>query len=516
MFVKGLVRIVGKKKALYVDIDGTLARFHDADKMFIEAMWTSGFYLYLKPFENLVEAVRMFARKHPEVEVFALSAVLDTDPPFVVGEKNAWLNHYVPEIEENHRIFSKAGDDKSKYIDMERYDCFLLDDYNKNLYEFEAAGGHSIKFHNDVNHRGLGEFGGSKGNLWTGDLVHHYDSPEKICRDLEEMVFGKSKDEIENGIDPEPEKNPDFVIEDDVLVEYLGHDEKVVIPEGVREIGINAFWNNQELRHVVFPESLEKIGNGAFAGVDLEQLILPKNLKAIGRHAFEGCGSLEYVRIPVSVEYLHAQAFAACRNLKGFEVDKNNVKFFHCDGVVYRRHSYGVSVQMCPSGASGEVILSRAADFVGKEAFMDCSGVSKVCLPDDVLLVHSRAFAYCGSLEEMDLPTSLEQLGDEVFWGCRNLKSVAIPDGLQHIGSRIFDGCHNLTEIVISDKALVEYCRRFDFLHEVFMLPCFEALCKRYEALVQGGLDAVIEDAQARAGVAAGDEAKVVEKEAHF
>ena len=139
---------MSNKKALYVDIDGTLARFHDADKTFIEAMWTSGFYLYLKPFENLVNAVRMFVRDHPEVTVCTLSAVLDTDPPFVVGEKNAWLNHYVPEIGEKNRIFTRAGEDKSYYIDMDRFDCFLLDDYNKNLYEFEAAGGHSIKFHN--------------------------------------------------------------------------------------------------------------------------------------------------------------------------------------------------------------------------------------------------------------------------------------------------------------------------------------------------------------------------------
>lgn len=183
---------MGKKKAFYVDIDGTLARFHDADKMFIEAMWTPGFYRELKPFENLVEAVRMFLVRNPNAEVFVLSAVLDTDPPFIEGEKNAWLDEFVPEIDRGHRIFTKAGEDKSKYLNMYGRDCFLLDDFNKNLYEFEAAKGHPIKFHNDVNHRGRGEFGGSKGNLWPGDIVHYYDSPEKICRDLEDIIFGKT------------------------------------------------------------------------------------------------------------------------------------------------------------------------------------------------------------------------------------------------------------------------------------------------------------------------------------
>ena len=181
------------QKALFVDIDGTLARFHDADKAFIEAMWTPGFYISLKPFENLVAAIKLFIEKNPAVEVYVLSAVLDTEPPFVVDEKNKWLDIFLPEIDREHRIFTRAGDDKSSYLNMKDRECYLLDDYNKNLYEFEYAGGRGIKFHNDVNHRGLGAFGGSKGNLWQGDIVHFSDSPAKICADLEMSISrGKS------------------------------------------------------------------------------------------------------------------------------------------------------------------------------------------------------------------------------------------------------------------------------------------------------------------------------------
>ena len=181
------------QKALFIDIDGTLARFHDADKAFIEAMWTPGFYISLKPFENLVAAIKLFIENNPDVEVYVLSAVLDTEPPFVIDEKNKWLDIFLPEIDKEHRIYTRAGDDKSDYLDMQGSECYLLDDYNKNLYEFEHAGGRGIKFHNDVNHRGLGAFGGSKGNLWQGDIVHFSDSLKKICSDLENCVCkGKS------------------------------------------------------------------------------------------------------------------------------------------------------------------------------------------------------------------------------------------------------------------------------------------------------------------------------------
>lgn len=172
------------KKRLYIDIDGTLAQFHDVDKLFIEAMWTQGFYIGLKPFDNLVNGVRAFINDHPDVEVYVLSAYLDTEPPFVVSEKNEWLDKYLPEIPKERRIFTRAGENKTNYIGEIGPDDYLLDDYNKNLHEFESAGGRSIKFRNDVNHRGRGAYGGEAGPLWNGSIISYDDSPTSIAYDL--------------------------------------------------------------------------------------------------------------------------------------------------------------------------------------------------------------------------------------------------------------------------------------------------------------------------------------------
>lgn len=175
-------------KRLYLDMDGTLARFHDVDKTFIEAMWQQGFYEGLQPFENILGAVRLFMERHPEVEVYVLSAVLDTDPPFVVGEKNAWLDRYLPEVPAERRIFTRAGHNKAEYIGQIGPKDYLLDDYNKNLREFQMSGAHSIKFRNDVNHQGKGAYGGEKGPLWTGPMVSYDSMPEDIARQLSNIM----------------------------------------------------------------------------------------------------------------------------------------------------------------------------------------------------------------------------------------------------------------------------------------------------------------------------------------
>lgn len=177
------------KKRLFLDMDGTLARFHDVDKTYIEAMWQQGFYVDLKPFENIVAAVKLFIREHPEVDVYILSAVLDTEPPFVEEEKNAWINKYLPEIPKERRIFTRAGHNKADYIGGVGSGDYLLDDYNKNLHEFKSAGANAIKFRNDVNHQGKGAYGGEKGALWTGAMVSYDDAPEVIAQQLSEIVL---------------------------------------------------------------------------------------------------------------------------------------------------------------------------------------------------------------------------------------------------------------------------------------------------------------------------------------
>lgn len=177
------------KKRLFLDMDGTLAQFHDVDKTFIEAMWQPGFYTGLKPFENMVEAIKLFINKHPDVEVYVLSAVLDTEPPFVVDEKNEWLDKYLPEIPKERRIFTRAGENKANYIGEIGPSDYLVDDYNKNLHEFEAAGARSIKFRNNINHQGKGAYGGEKGALWGGQIISYDAAPAAIAYDLSLMVY---------------------------------------------------------------------------------------------------------------------------------------------------------------------------------------------------------------------------------------------------------------------------------------------------------------------------------------
>lgn len=137
------------KKRLLVDMDGTLAVFQPVDTL--EKLYEEGYFLNLAPQQNVVDAVKEIVLKHPEIEVFIMSAVL-TDSKFALQEKNEWLDKYLPEIDSKHRIFPPCGEDKKEYVPEGIRDTdYLLDDYTKNLVLWQPPA-KGIKLLNGINH----------------------------------------------------------------------------------------------------------------------------------------------------------------------------------------------------------------------------------------------------------------------------------------------------------------------------------------------------------------------------
>jgi len=100
-------------------------------------------------------------------------------------------------------------------------------------------------------------------------------------------------------------------------------------------------------------------------------------------------------------------------------------------------------------------------------AFMNCTALQEVTLPDDVRVIGSSAFFGCAALTTVNLSqvtwinlnafyecTSLEMLildnvteiGRETFYGCTSLKTLKIPK-CTRFGNYIVTGCSSLTRI---------------------------------------------------------------------
>ena len=85
------------KSRLFIDLDGTVARFYDASPNYLEEMYEKGYFRNLQPYENMTEGIKLFMEQHKDVEVFALSAKVNGEPPYCEAEKQEWLDEYLPE-----------------------------------------------------------------------------------------------------------------------------------------------------------------------------------------------------------------------------------------------------------------------------------------------------------------------------------------------------------------------------------------------------------------------------------
>lgn len=167
------------KDRLFVDMDGTIVVFREVDTL--ETLYEKDYFYNLEPNENVLEAVRLIIKEHPEVDVFIMSSVL-SDSKYALDEKNAWLDKYLPEIDKKHRIFPPCGKNKLDYIPggIRPMDS-LLDDYTHNLTLWEPPA-RGIKLLNGINHTN---------GTWTGNMIRYDNSPEQIAQSIIDIMVHK-------------------------------------------------------------------------------------------------------------------------------------------------------------------------------------------------------------------------------------------------------------------------------------------------------------------------------------
>lgn len=187
------------KSRLFIDLDGTVARFYDASPNYLEQMYEKGYFRNLQPYEEMTEGIKLFMEQHKDVEVFTLSAKVNGEPPYCEAEKQEWLDEYLPEIDREHRLFTEIGHNKAEYIPngISNTDV-LYDDYNKNLIDWENSGGVALKCHNNINMKGLGAYGGDK-VMWEGQVLKNDIEPQEIANSLYETVSAAQSMSSVNG-----------------------------------------------------------------------------------------------------------------------------------------------------------------------------------------------------------------------------------------------------------------------------------------------------------------------------
>lgn len=129
-------------KKIFLDLDGTLAKFNVRNAL-NRFQTEKGFFANLKAYKG-IENINELAKKG---NVYIISASPNEQAD---KDKATWIDLFLPNLPKSNICFCRLGKNKAKEIKKNlniiiNKECVLLDDYTKNLVEWESVGGVGIK-----------------------------------------------------------------------------------------------------------------------------------------------------------------------------------------------------------------------------------------------------------------------------------------------------------------------------------------------------------------------------------
>ena len=221
---------------------------------------------------------------------------------------------------------------------------------------------------------------------------------------------------------PEPVINPaDFEIVNGVLKKYKGNATEVIIPDGVTEIGKDAFKDKHELKKLIIPDGVTVIGESAFSFCDgLTSITIPNSVTSIGKSAFFNCKSLARIKIPGSVTNIGDFVFLDCGRLERITVDADNPSYMSEDNCLLTKD--GKTLIRFGKNST----LPKGITNIGNCAFSGL-GLTNIEIPDGVTDICGNAFYYCKKLTTVTIPQSVKSINNYAFHSCNKLTEINLP-----------------------------------------------------------------------------------------
>ena len=185
----------------------------------------------------------------------------------------------------------------------------------------------------------------------------------------------------------------------------------LVIPNSVKRIGNYAFYNCKTLISVTIGEGVTKIGDCAFADCDgLISVKIPESVKSIGEGAFNGCRGLTSITLENGVSIIEDSTFYDCWRMTS-------------------------------------VTIPNSVKSIGNHAFSGCFGLTSITIPGSVKSIGNYAFYKCSGLTSVTIVNGVTNIGTGAFLDCLRLISVTIPNSVTSIGWGAFN-CQRLLEVI--------------------------------------------------------------------
>lgn len=215
---------------------------------------------------------------------------------------------------------------------------------------------------------------------------------------------------------------------------------------------------------VVVEDGVRELGESALSGFEkMETLILPSSVWNLEKDALAKCTNLKYVTIPKQLISVAKEKILSNSNIEKLAVVDNNLTWvfsvkkgdltIHGTGVLenlmYEQKVDGVDRTFFFPAEMGikKLTIENGVSGIEEMVFNNCTSLESATLPTGMFEIGNSAFAGCKKLSTVTLPKNITTLGNSVFAGCSSLYAILLPESLTTMGEGVFANCSNLTSV---------------------------------------------------------------------
>ncbi len=173
------------------------------------------------------------------------------------------------------------------------------------------------------------------------------------------------------------------------------------ISNGQTEISNWNYRGQTDFTEVEFPASLMRIGQNSFRETNLKKVLIPEGVISVELQAFYQCKELEEVSFPATVQAIPYACFTS-----SLKLSKVNISYG-----VQEIESYAFN--NCVSLT--EITIPGSVKKINDMAFRACTGITQLTLEEGIQEIGREAFSSCKKLQKVTIPKSVKTLGYMVF-----------------------------------------------------------------------------------------------------
>lgn len=180
-----------------------------------------------------------------------------------------------------------------------------------------------------------------------------------------------------------------------------------------------------------------------------DKVVVEQGITDLGLYAFHNQTNITSLTLPASVTKIDSYAVYNCTGLKELHVADLSVWCSIDFGAYEHSPLYYAGELYVGDELVTDLVIPSNITTVKAYSFLGCTSIKNLTIPDTVTAISDSSFYGCTSLENITFSKNMTAICDRAFYGCTSLEKVVIPENIKTISFAAFRNCSGLKRIVI-------------------------------------------------------------------